>query len=346
MKGRGAATNPENRFSQLSQVVEHIEGVDEENGLTRKTQLFEETPLKILSKNSSVDVPFELSINPYQGCEHGCIYCYARNSHEYWGFSAGLDFESKIIVKKNAPALLERAFLHKNYVPKAIALSGNTDCYQPTEGKLKITRGLLEVFLKYRNPVSVITKNSLIERDIDLLKKLAKLSLVHVSVSITTLEEETRRRLEPRTVSGKKRLDVVKLLSDNGIPVNVMVAPIIPWINHHEIPKIMERSAKAGASGAVYTVVRLNGALGGIFSDWLVDHYPNKASRVLNTIREMHDGQLNDSDWGKRMSGTGQISAMIRQVFNQAKTKHFKGRSIPPLDTGLFRRQGHYTLFS
>lgn len=346
MKGRGAATNPENRFSQLSQVVEHIEGVDEENDLTRKTQLFEETPLKILSKNSSVDVPFELSINPYQGCEHGCIYCYARNSHEYWGFSAGLDFESKIIVKKNAPALLEKAFLHKNYVPKAIALSGNTDCYQPTERKLEITRGLLEVFLKYRNPVSIITKNNLIERDIDLLKKLAKLNLVHVSVSITTLEEETRRRLEPRTVSGKKRLDVVKLLSDNGIPVNVMVAPIIPWINHHEIPKIMERSAKAGASGAVYTVVRLNGALGGIFSDWLVDHYPNKASRVLNTIKEMHDGQLNDSDWGKRMSGTGQVSAMIRQMFNQAKTKHFKGRSIPPFDTSLFRRQGHYTLFS
>lgn len=346
MKGRAATTNPKNKFSQLGQVIEHLEGIDEENDLNRKTQLFVETPQKILSKNNSEDVPFEFSINPYQGCEHGCIYCYARNSHEYWGFSAGLDFESKIIVKKNAPELLEKVFLQKNYVPKAIALSGNTDCYQPTEKKLQLTRRLLELFLKYRNPVSIITKNSLIERDIDVLKKLAELNLVHVNVSITTLEEDTRRRLEPRTVSGQKRLAVVKLLADQGIPVNVMVAPIIPWINHHEIPEIIKQSAKAGASGAAYTVVRLNGALAGIFSDWVVDHYPNKASRVLNTIKEMHDGQLNDSDWGKRMSGTGQVSAMIRQMFNQAKTKYLKGRSTPDYDFSLFRRQGHYTLFS
>ncbi|MEM8896118.1 MAG: PA0069 family radical SAM protein [Bacteroidota bacterium] len=346
MKGRGATANPNNKFSLLNRVVDHVEGIDEQDETARKTQLFEETPQKIIAKNTSVDVPFDLSINPYQGCEHGCIYCYARNSHEYWGFSPGLDFESKIIIKPSAPALLERAFLQKNYEPRVIALSGNTDCYQPAERKLQNTRKLLELFLKYRNPVGIITKNSLIERDIDLLKELAELNLVHVAISITTLDEDTRRRMEPRTVSGHKRLETVEQLSSRGIPVNVMVAPIVPWINHHEIPRIVELSAKAGARSASYTVVRLNGALSGIFSDWVLDHYPNRASRVLNTIKEMHDGQLNDSDWGKRMTGSGQISAMIRQMFNQAKKKHLSGRSMPEYDFSLFRRQGHYTLFS
>lgn len=345
MKGRGAMSNPNNRFAPLSQAVVHPEGIDEAVDIHGQTQLYEETPQKILSKNSSEDVPFEFSINPYQGCEHGCVYCYARNSHEYWGFSVGVDFETKIIVKKNAPELLERAFLQKNYVPKVIALSGNTDCYQPTEKKLQITRHLLELFVKYRHPVSIITKNSLIERDLDLLKKLAELKLVHVSLSITTLDEDIRRRLEPRTVTGQRRLDTVRRLSEEGIPVNVMVAPVIPWINHHEIPEIVRQSAHAGARGVAYTVVRLNGALAGIFSDWVVDHYPNKASRVLNTIKEMHDGKLNDSDWGKRMTGSGQVSAMIRQLFNQAKSRYLKDQAMPDYDLSLFRRLGHYTLF-
>ncbi len=345
MKVRGAIANPHNKFTLLKRVREHIEGIDELGSLDHETQLFEETPQKIISKNNSVDVPFELSINPYQGCEHGCIYCYARNSHEYWGFSPGLDFESKIIVKPNAPELLERAFLQKNYIPKVIALSGNTDCYQPTERKLRITRRLLELFLKYRNPVGIITKNSLIERDVDLLKELAKLRLVRVAISLTTLDEDTRRRMEPRTVAGLKRLETIRKLAKEEIPVNVMVAPIIPWINHHEIPNIISLAAKAGAADANFTVIRLNGALSGIFSDWIVDHFPNRASRVLNAIKEMHDGKLNDSDWGKRMTGTGQVSAMIRQMFNQSKKKHFKGRSIPDYDFTLFRKQGHYTLF-
>src|ERR1700743_1630374 len=230
-KGRGAQVNTHNKFLKSKYVLEHIEGLDEPLLENSVTQLFEENPRKIVSESNSPDLSHMYSINPYQGCEHGCIYCYARNTHEYYGFSAGLDFERKIIVKRNAPLLLEEYFNKKNYQPVCIMLSGNTDCYQPIERKLKITRSLLEIFLQYRNPLSIITKNNLILGDLDILRQVAKITLVHVNVSHNSLNEQLRQKLEPRPVTATGRLGVIQKLSENGIPVRIMVAPIIPGLN-------------------------------------------------------------------------------------------------------------------
>jgi DNA repair photolyase len=238
-KGRGAQFNTNNRFLKQRYVQEHIEVIDEPLLVNTKTQIFYETPKKIVNKVESPDIPMMYSMNPYQGCEHGCIYCYARNTHEYWGFSAGMDFEQKIIVKKNAPELLRKELMHKNWKPAPIMLSGNTDCYQPLERKLGITRRMLEVLLEFRHPVGVITKNNIILRDIDLLKQLAEKRLVHVMVSITSLKDDLRLLLEPRTVTAKNRLRVIETLSKEGIPVGVMTAPIIPGLNSDELPAII-----------------------------------------------------------------------------------------------------------
>ena len=345
MAKRGAGINPTNRFHEFFLSHEYVEGIDEWEAPDVQTKWFEETPKTVLSKNNSQDIHFDYSINPYQGCEHGCIYCYARNSHEYWGFSAGQDFESKIIVKKNAASLLEHAFLQKSWKPQPVALSGNTDCYQPTERKLKLTRALLKVFLKYRNPVSIITKNSLILRDLDILRELAALDLVHVSISITTLDEKLRQVMEPRTATAHKRLETVLKLREAGIPVNVMVAPIIPWLNHHEIPEIMKRAAQAGANNANYTVVRLNGAIASIFSEWVQKHFPNRASRVLEAIKSLHGGKVNDTTWKRRMKGGGNLGAIIKQLFETSRRKYFYGRDMPAYNLNSFRRQGNYSLF-
>ena len=258
LKGRGAQYNPGNPFSRQEIVKDHSEGIDIETSEENpKVQLFYETVKNPISTNSSPDLHLGYSINPYQGCEHGCVYCYARNSHTYWGFSAGLDFESKIIVKKDIANQLEKRLLSPNWKCQPIMLSGNTDCYQPTERKLRLTRQILEKALKFKNPVSIITKNALISRDVDLLTLLAEDNLVQVYFSITTLDEKLRRLLEPRTANAQKKLEVIKLFSERGIPVGIMNAPIIPGLNHHETPKILENAAQAGALGAGYTVVRL-----------------------------------------------------------------------------------------
>lgn len=335
-KGRGAQVNTHNKFLKNKYVADHIEGLDEpflENGLT---QLFEETPKKIVSESNSPDLSHMYSINPYQGCEHGCIYCYARNTHEYYGFSAGLDFERKIIVKRNAPELLEQYFNKKNYKPVCILLSGNTDCYQPIERSLQITRKLLEVFLKYKNPVAIITKNNLILRDLDILTELAAMSLVHVNVSITSLNEQLRQKLEPRTVTATGRLAVVQKLSEKGIPVRVMAAPIIPGLNSNEVPNIIKAAADRGALAAGFTIVRLNGSIAEIFSDWIHKAFPDRAEKVLNMIRECHDGQLNDSNFGRRMSGEGKIAESIHQMFRMACNRFMAGREMPDYDYSLF----------
>src|SRR5690606_469652 len=304
-KGRGAQIKTENKFLKNQYVTEHIEGLDEPLLTAPETQVFYEQPKKIVNKVTSPDLGLGYSLNPYQGCEHGCIYCYARNTHEYWGYSAGLDFESKIIIKENAPQVLIKQLESKNWDPKPIMLAGNTDCYQPLEAKKQLTRKILEVLLRYKHPVSIITKNALILRDLDLLKQLNALDLVHVNISITTLNEELRRKLEPRTVSGKKRLEVVKQLTEAGIPVNVMLAPIIPALNSSEIPELMLAAAAAGASSAAYTIVRLNGAVGRIFEDWLRKAYPDRADKVLYQTAHCHGGNLNDSRYGTRMLGEG-----------------------------------------
>jgi len=277
-------------------------------------------------------------MNPYQGCEHGCIYCYARNTHEYWGYSAGLDFERKILYKKNAPQLLEAKLKSKTWKAQNIMFSGNTDCYQPIEKKLEITRKMLEVLWKYKHPVSFITKNALILRDLDILTEMAKLNLVHVSISITSLKEETRRILEPRTASIKKRLETVKILSENKIPVNVMMAPIIPAINNHEIFALVKKVSELGALSVAYTIIRLNGAIGEIFTDWVKKALPNRADKILHQIEDCHNGQLNDSRFGKRMSGEGKIAEQVALQFKIAKKKFLTNSCLPPLEYSLFEK--------
>ncbi len=261
IKGRGAQIKTANKFLKGEYVTDHIEGLDEPLQGIPTTQVFLETSKTIVNKVTSPDLSMMYSTNPYQGCEHGCIYCYARNSHEYWGFSAGIDFESKIIVKKNAPDLMEKFIMNPRWEATPISVSGNTDCYQPLERKYELTRGILKVFARYRHPVGMITKNSLITRDLDLLKDLAQDNLVHVYISITTLNEDLRRVMEPRTASAIKRLQTVESLAKAGIPVGVMNAPIIPGLNHHEIPMIMKAAADHGAMSAGMTVVRLNGSI-------------------------------------------------------------------------------------
>lgn len=346
LKGKGAQINVPNKFDELSISIDDIDGLDEELIMRRpKTEVFFETPKKIISYNTSPDINMAASVNPYQGCEHGCVYCYARNSHEYWGFSSGLDFESKIIVKKDVPLLLERTFLNPNYKPQVIMLSGNTDCYQPLEKKFEITREILKTCLKYVHPIGIITKNALVLRDIDILKKLARQNLVQVIFSITTQDESLRRILEPRTASAQKKFDAIKILSSEGIPTGIMNAPIIPSLNHHEIPSIIERAAQNGAQFAGYTVVRLNGQISKIFKDWLIKNFPDRANKVWHQIQELHGGNVNDSEFGRRVSGSGETSSMIKQLFDAASRKYFVSKDKIELDCSRFRKGGNYTLF-
>lgn len=344
-KGRGAQIKTENRFLKNQYVTEHTEGLDEPLLSSPTTQIFLETPKKIVNKVVSPDIPLSYSLNPYQGCEHGCLYCYARNSHEYYGFSAGLDFESKIIVKKNAPALLEKHLLGKNWNAVPIMLSGNTDCYQPQEKKFEITRSMLKVFANYQHPVGIITKNSLITRDIDILKDLASENLVHVYISITSLNENLRRILEPRTASSVKRLKTIETLANAGVPVGVMNAPIIPGLNHHEIPGVLHAAANHGAFGAGMTVVRLNGAIGKIFEDWLRKNFPDRFDKVWNQISSFHGGQVNDSQFGRRMKGEGNIADAIHQLFRASKKKYFSEKQFPSYDLTKFHKGGNLSLF-
>ncbi|AMR31113.1 radical SAM protein [Mucilaginibacter sp. PAMC 26640] len=339
-KGRGAQVNTHNKFLTSKYVLEHVEGLDEQLLENTHTQLFEENAKKIVSESNSPDLSHFVSINPYQGCEHGCIYCYARNTHEYYGFSAGLDFERKIIVKRNAAELLEKYFNKRGYQPVPIVLSGNTDCYQPIERKLEITRSLLELFLRYRNPVSIITKNNLVLRDIDILSEMARMNLVHVNISITSLNESLRQKLEPRTVTGMGRLAVIEKLSEKGVPVRVMVAPIIPGLNSNEVPDIIKAAAGRGALSAGFTIVRLNGSIAEIFTDWVHKAYPDRAEKVLNMIKACHDGKLNDSNFGRRMSGDGHVANSIHQLYRMACVRFLSGREMPVYDLSLFTPKG------
>lgn len=351
IKGRGAQRNIHNRFFELSHEMRddflefcHKEG---ETADKNKTQYLNVFPKTIVNKVTSPDVGMAYSMNMYQGCEHGCIYCYARNSHEFWGFSAGLDFERKILVKKDAPKLLEDLLKKKSWKAHTIVMSGNTDCYQPAEKKFQLTKQCLEVLLKYKHPVAIITKNALILRDIELLKVLAKDNLIAVNISITSLSEETRRILEPRTATIKRRLQTVKELSDNGIPVNVMLAPIIPSINSHEILPMAKAVSEAGALSIAHTVVRLNGAIGEIFTDWIRKTMPDRADKVLHQIENCHGGTLNESRYGVRMRGEGQIAKQINDLIALARLKYFRDKSMPKLNTSLHEqyKDGQLKLF-
>lgn len=344
-KGRGAQIKIENKFLKAQYVTAHIEGLDEPLLENPNTQIFQENAKKILNRVDSPDLGFGYSMNPYQGCEHGCIYCYARNTHEYYGFSAGLDFESKIIVKRNAPQLLEKELLRPTWNAVPIMLSGNTDCYQPQEKKFEITRKMLKVLANYRHPVSIISKNSLVLRDLDLLQDLAADNLVHVYISITTLDEELRRAMEPRTASSLKRLKTVEALAKANVPVGIMNAPIIPGLNHHEIPEVLKAAADHGARNAGMTVVRLNGSIGPIFEDWLRKNFPDRFEKVWNQVCSMHGGNVNDSNFGRRMRGEGNIADAIHQLFKASKKKYFADRSMPVYDLTKFRKGGGLSLF-
>lgn len=346
-KGRGAQHNPQNRFAAQERVIEHIEGVDEDaESEGRRTQYLEIFPKSIVTKVNSPDLGFNWSMNPYQGCEHGCIYCYARGSHEYYGYSAGRDFEEKVLYKKNAAQLLEATFQKKSWQPDLIVLSGNTDCYQPAERKFEITRQLLEVCLKYRHPVGIITKNSLILRDLDLLTQLNEMNLLRLTLSITTLDEEVRRKMEPRTASVKQRLKTLQTLSDAGIKVHVNMAPIIPAINSHEIFDLVKTIGEHGANSASYILVRLNGHNGDLFTDWVQKNFPDRAEKVLNLIKETHGGTLNENRWKVRMRGEGTYAEIIRSQFALSRRIHLPDKPLHELNTQQFVRGGQFGLFS
>lgn len=337
-KGRASGFNPANRFERLH--IEPDEYLVAEDGLDRKiqTQYFVDTSKSVLARNDSPDLPFRYSINPYRGCEHGCIYCYARPSHEYLGFSSGLDFETRIVVKKNAAELLRRQFSSRSWQPQVVCFSGNTDCYQPIERVLRITRECLKVFREFRNPVSMITKNYLITRDIDILGELARQRLTAVMVSITTLDPELAQRMEPRTSAPHRRLEAITLLAKNSIPVGVNIAPVIPGLNDEEIPTILSKAKEAGASFAGYIMLRLPYQVKQLFTEWIHRNYPLKANKVINRIREVRDGELSCSVFGQRLRGTGKIAQSIEQLFDVSCRKLDLHTSKLQLDTSRFIR--------
>jgi DNA repair photolyase len=337
-RGRGSQINTLNRFLKQIYTQDHPEVIDEELLENTRTEFIEEFPRRIINAVNSPDIPFKFSMNPYQGCEHGCSYCYARVTHEYFNLSAGLDFERKIMVKKNAAQLLEKELLAPSWKPAPIMLSGNTDCYQPGERKFGITRKMLEVLLNFRNPVGIITKNSLILRDKDILAEMAKHNLVWVMVSITTLNEKLRRRMEPRTATGNERLEVIRELTAAGIPVGVMTAPIIPGLNSMEIPTLIKKAAEAGAKSAGYTMVRLNGSVEPIFSDWLLKNFPDSYKKVMNGIRDLHGGKVGDNRFGTRMKGEGHVAQAIRNLFVTSLKKYLPGKPDFSYNVSEFRR--------
>lgn len=324
IKGRGAQINTHNQFSRQTYSQDFAEALDEPFLQKEKTDIIYTWPKTIINKVDSADIGLGYSLNPYQGCEHGCIYCYARNTHEFWGYSAGLDFERKILVKKNVIEVLEKTFSKKSWKPKPIMLSGNTDCYQPIERELELTRNILKTCLKYKHPVSVITKNALIKRDLDILSALAEHNLVHVMISVTGTDEKVRQLLEPRTATYKSRLGVIETLSKYNIPCGVMFAPVIPGINSHEIASVLEQAGNAGAVDAGMTIVRLNGAVGDIFKDWLWKSFPDRAEKVWSQICDCHGGSVEDSRFGVRMRGEGKIAESISGLFQLARKKFIK----------------------
>ncbi|MEM9918051.1 MAG: PA0069 family radical SAM protein [Bacteroidota bacterium] len=338
LKGRGAQINPTGRFEKYLYDADPFAYMLEEDDPQLRTKIIDVHPKTILNKVSSPDIPFPYSLNPYQGCEHGCIYCYARNTHPFWGYSAGLEFEQKILVKRNAADLLEEQLKSKRWRAEPIMLSGNTDCYQPVERQLKITRSLLDVLWRYRHPVGIITKNSLVLRDLDYLQQLNEHNLVRVCISVTTLDDRLRQFMEPRTATVKGRLKTIRILAEHGIPVTAMMAPIIPGLNDHEIFKLLEAVAEAGARNASYTIVRLNGDVATIFEDWIRKNYPDRSDKILNKIKDCHGGQLEDKRFGKRMRGEGHVATMINQQFKLARKQFFSDQRLPPMDTSLHDR--------
>ncbi|MDQ6812175.1 MAG: PA0069 family radical SAM protein [Bacteroidota bacterium] len=340
LKGRGAQFNPRNKFLKNTQVKEHVEGIDDWTEKNEATQYFEDNAKGIVNKVESPDLSLMYSMNPYQGCEHGCIYCNARNSFDYWVYSAGLDFERKIIVKKNAPDLLRKFLMHPKWECVPISLSGNTDCYQPAEQKFRLTRGLLEVCNEFNQPVAMITKNAGMLRDKDLLQEMGKKKLVSILVSITSFNEDLRRVMEPRTTTGKQRLRLIDEMSKAGVKMGVMLGPMIPGLNEHEMHNIIKAASEAGATFSAYTFIRLNGAIKLIFHDWLYKNFPDRANKVWHLIESSHDGKVNDSRWATRMRGEGNVAEMVAMQYRKYTAKYGLNHERLDLDCNQFKRPG------
>lgn len=336
IRGRGSNDNPVNRFEGLY-IDEDPEELENPHKGPR-TKYYLDTTQSIIAYNNSPDIGFDAGINPYRGCEHGCIYCYARPTHEYLGFSAGLDFETKIMVKKNAPELLRKELSSPKWNPQILALSGVTDPFQPVEKKLGITRKCLQVLADFRNPVVIITKNHLVTRDIDILSEMAKYDAVMVGISITTLDENLVGIMEPRTSRPQRRIDAIKQLTEAGIWVNVNVAPVIPGLTDHEMPDILEAAAEAGAKTAFFVPIRLPLGVAPLFEHWLERHFPERKEKVLNRIRSMKGGKLNDPRFVSRMRGTGAYAEELRTMFRINCKKFGLNKRILKLSSHAFRR--------
>jgi DNA repair photolyase len=332
LRGRGSERDPPSRFDEL-----HVELDDAEPG-PAPTRFYRDASRSVLAENDSPDVGFRWSLNPYRGCEHGCAYCYARPTHEYLGFSAGLDFERRIMVKTDAPALLRRTLASPRWTGETIALSGNTDCYQPVERRLRVTRACLEVLAEARNPVAVVTKSALVVRDADLLAGLAAGRAAHVSVSVTTLDADLAARLEPRAARPERRLEAIAHLAEAGIPVSVLVAPVIPGLTDREMPAILAAAAAAGATSAGWVLLRLPEPVPALFEEWLRTHEPARADHVLARIRDTRRGRLSDAAFGRRQRGTGAYAAQLAQLFEVSARRVGLGGPAATLDPSGFRR--------
>jgi DNA repair photolyase len=337
--GRGAADNPPNRFETLV-YADDLDAIDPDDEAAPKTEYLRDTSRTILAHNESPDVGFDTSINPYRGCSHGCVYCFARPTHEYLGFSSGLDFETKILVKEDAPELLRAELSKKSWKPRTIAVSGVTDAYQPIERKLGITRRCIEVLAEFRNPTMIVTKNHLVARDADLLADLARDRAAAVFVSITSLDGALQRKMEPRASPPERRLDAVRALTDAGLPVGVLVAPVILGLTDHEMPAILAAAAEAGAKTAGYVPLRLPYAVKDVFERWLDDHFPDRKAKILGRIRSIRGGRLNDPNFGSRLHGEGIFAEELGALFRIASRRAGIGERRIELSTDAFRRPG------
>lgn len=349
IRGRGAQSNPVNRFAEIRREMDPSANYEESDFDPPQTRYYIDHSQSLITYNDSPDLGFSASLNAYRGCTHGCSYCYARPFHEYLGWSAGLDFESRIMVKTQAPVILRKELASKGWKPQTVSMSGVTDCYQPAEREFQLTRQCLEVFLDFRNPVAIVTKNALVTRDMDILKSLASYECVKVYVSITSLDMELSGKLEPRASRPTARLEALQQLSQAGIPVGVLVAPVIPGLNESEIPAILKAAGEAGAASANYILLRLPHGVKDIFGEWLEKHFPLKKEKVLADIRSTRDGELYDADFKQRMSGTGVRARQIMQLFQVARDRAGYPDCFPPLSTHYFRRRsadGQMDLFS
>ncbi len=335
--GRAALNNPSGRFEPYGR-EEVDDGWDRDEELPPlRTEVAEEAPKRIITKNRSPDISFNRSINPYRGCEHGCIYCFARSTHEYLGYSPGLDFETRLVAKPSAPELLDRELRAKAYVPEEIAMGTNTDPYQPIEKERRIMRRVLEVLQAHRHPVAVVTKGTLIERDIDILGEMGRAGLARVGISVTTLDAGLARKMEPRVPSPARRLATIRRLTEAGCPVRVMAAPMVPALTDHELEAILQAGRDAGAVAAGWIMLRLPHGVSDLFRDWLEEHFPDRAGRVMGRVRELHGGKDYDPDWGKRLTGEGLFAEMVKQRFEVARRRLGLARELPPLRCDLFR---------